>query len=293
MNTPTTINDPEIVPRFRDLLPPQTAVECEHLEQSILADGIREPIRLWQNKIVDGHHRFGIAQKHDLGYKTVDMYFANEDEVCEWIIQNQIGRRNLEPNLKTLLIGQLHQLQKKRVGRPMEDDTTSAAEQIAKDFNISPRTVERADAVARAYEETSDEELKKRFKEGQATQKELIESIQPAPTPPAKKKKDQWHDDFTAGVRQVALNIDGLLTKVRSQVNDLSQVLTSHGIEMKHFAPELRESDFVFKGYEKELHALKTLIRCPDTSEDCKECQGLEYVTEAQAAGMEKLYEQG
>ena len=74
-----------------------TAVEYEKLEESIIEEGVRDPLVLWNGILIDGHNRFEIAQKHSLEYKTVEnITLANREEVIQWIIKNQLGRRNLK-----------------------------------------------------------------------------------------------------------------------------------------------------------------------------------------------------
>jgi len=108
--------DIKINQKFKELLPPLSAEEFASLEESILAEGVRESIKVWRGFIVDGHNRFEICEKHDLPFASMDLHFADEDEALEWIYTNQLGRRNLNPNQRTLYIGQLYELRKKRVG---------------------------------------------------------------------------------------------------------------------------------------------------------------------------------
>ena len=85
----------KINPKFRDLIPPLSADEYEQLEKNLLTDGIREPLVAWGNVLIDGHNRYRIALKHNLPFETVRKEFADEDEASIWIMQNQLGRRNL------------------------------------------------------------------------------------------------------------------------------------------------------------------------------------------------------
>jgi len=97
-----TINE-----RFKDLIPPMSSDEFNLLKESILKDGVREPILTWQNTIIDGHNRYAICQKHNIPFLTKELDFANEDEAVIWIIKNQLGRRNLTDFNKANLALQL------------------------------------------------------------------------------------------------------------------------------------------------------------------------------------------
>lgn len=81
--------------RFKHIIPPLSADEYNQLEQNILRDGIREPLVMWGDTLIDGHNRLSIAQKHGIDYKTVSMCFPDDDAAKKWIITNQFGRRNL------------------------------------------------------------------------------------------------------------------------------------------------------------------------------------------------------
>ena len=90
---------------FRDLIPPLSDDERKQLEENILHDGIRDPLVVWNGHgiIVDGHNRFSIAQKHGLTFKTTELQFADRNEAKIWIIQNQLGRRNLSAYDRSIL----------------------------------------------------------------------------------------------------------------------------------------------------------------------------------------------
>ena len=82
---------------YQKLIEPLSPEEYSRLEQNLLENGIREPISVWVDTIIDGHNRYELAQKHNLAYTTITYEFENEDEVKLWILKNQAGRRNLSP----------------------------------------------------------------------------------------------------------------------------------------------------------------------------------------------------
>lgn len=88
---------------FRDLIPPLSDDEKKQLKENILRDGIQDPLKVWSGILIDGHNRYEIAQAHGLEFKTVEMQFDSRDDVKIWIIQNQLGRRNLIPPVRIKL----------------------------------------------------------------------------------------------------------------------------------------------------------------------------------------------
>ena len=93
----------QVKDEFKKLIPPLSAEEHTQLTLNICKEGIREPLILWNNYIIDGHNRFEIANQFNLEYKTISKEFENEDEVKEWMILNQFGRRNLSAYQRSVL----------------------------------------------------------------------------------------------------------------------------------------------------------------------------------------------
>ena len=85
----------KIKEEFKKLIPALSVEEFKQLEENCLAEGIRESIITWNGYIIDGHNRYEIALKHNLKYESIDKSFDSEEDVKEWMICNQFGRRNL------------------------------------------------------------------------------------------------------------------------------------------------------------------------------------------------------
>jgi len=93
----------QVKEEFKKLIPPLSIDEHTQLTLNICKEGIREPLILWNNYIIDGHNRFEIAKQFNLEYKTINKEFDNEDEAKEWMILNQFGRRNLSAYQRSVL----------------------------------------------------------------------------------------------------------------------------------------------------------------------------------------------
>ena len=91
MDTVTIRIDPE----FKSLIPPLTDEEYDGLRDSLLNEGCRDALVVWDGVLVDGHNRYEICEKHGIPYDVVEMEFANRNDAIVWIIKNQFGRRNL------------------------------------------------------------------------------------------------------------------------------------------------------------------------------------------------------
>jgi hypothetical protein len=99
-----------IDPQFQALIPPLTAEERSGLEKSILEEGVRDPIVVWGDTIVDGHNRYEIATQQGIDFKTTPREFASRDEAKQWMLENQLHRRNLPPRSRIKVAEQLREL---------------------------------------------------------------------------------------------------------------------------------------------------------------------------------------
>lgn len=86
-----------IDPEFEALIPPLSEDEFKQLRENILeANEVYDPLITWNGVLVDGHNRWKIIRENPgIAYKVTDVLFLNRDEAILWIINNQLGRRNL------------------------------------------------------------------------------------------------------------------------------------------------------------------------------------------------------
>ena len=89
----------KIDPELKDLLPPLTEEEYKQLEKNIVENGFDNnfPIMEWHGYIVDGHNRYSICRKHNIDYVVGTLAYETKDKVIEWMLDIQLGRRNLTP----------------------------------------------------------------------------------------------------------------------------------------------------------------------------------------------------
>jgi N6-adenosine-specific RNA methylase IME4 len=150
----------EIKEEFKKLIPPLTVEEFKQLEQNCLDEGIREKIITWNGFIIDGHNRYEIATRWNLDYKTESKYFKNENDVKEWMINNQFGRRNLSNYQRSVLALQLEEVfSTKAKEKELERKTTfhkceksnlpkiNTVKQISDIANISHNTIARVKVI--------------------------------------------------------------------------------------------------------------------------------------------------
>ena len=164
---------------LKNKIPPLSAEEFKKLEENIVSDGeVIEPIILWNDTIIDGHHRWEVIQRHpEIPYKVKHMEFPDKWAAIVWMCRNQLGRRNLTEEQRTYLLGKEYEAQKRTVTNPGGNNQFSEVgvqngpqpkdrtrDLIAKEHGLGGTTVKRAEMFSRSVD--SAEELSPGFRDG-------------------------------------------------------------------------------------------------------------------------------
>lgn len=145
----------KIDPEFRDIIPALTNAEYEQLEKNLVNEGCRERIITWNNYLIDGHNRYNICTKNDIEFEILEMnHFKDRHAVIDWMIQNQIGKRNLTGGTISYLRGLKLKREKQRkleeaellkeesVDLPVENDSVDEVESGEAAAEETPKTPE-------------------------------------------------------------------------------------------------------------------------------------------------------
>ena len=100
---------------FKALIPPLSPEEYATLEDNLVSDGrALSPLIVWDGILIDGHNRYEICTRHGLPYEIEELPQEHRpitrSGVLVWIIQNQLGRRNISPFVRTQLAMRLQDL---------------------------------------------------------------------------------------------------------------------------------------------------------------------------------------
>jgi len=183
---------------FKDLIPPLSDDEFKQLEKNIKAEGWRnnEAIVLWNGILLDGHNRHKICTKNKIRFKTINKKFKTKDDALTWVIDNQLGRRNLSDYSRILL--------ESKKANILEIRNKAKEQQVRKPESVSRVTretepIETAKVIAKKIGISKDKVYRAQFldkKVDKETEKKLIlgeETIHHAYTKFTKEKK---RDDF-------------------------------------------------------------------------------------------------
>lgn len=143
---------------FQNLIPPLSAEEYTQLEKNCVKDGIRDPLVVWpqsngDNILVDGHNRWNISANHGgIQFEIRPMMFESREAVKEWIIKNQLGRRNIPPYVRAELALKLKPViaekAKERMLNPLQNSAQGTTrDQIAKAAGVSHDTIHKVEKI--------------------------------------------------------------------------------------------------------------------------------------------------
>lgn len=154
-----------ISPELKALIPPLSEEEYNLLENSLITESCREAIILWENKdkftVIDGHNRYEICKKYHLDFKFQVKEFENIAKVKEWMIANQLGKRNLTELQKSYLRGLQYKNEKQKtfnisnlkpfaqVGKlSTSTEQQKTIEKLGEFHQVSPKTIQRDEKFA-------------------------------------------------------------------------------------------------------------------------------------------------
>jgi len=192
----------EILPELQEFIRPLTTEQYTQLEQNIIQHGCQDALVLWETTeydlgrgetetpvylLVDGHNRYTICKTNRIDFKITLKVFASIDDVKEYMIDLQIGRRNLSLEEESYYRGLKYNSQKKNRGIALqvnanEEQVINVAENLALTYNVSSRTIKNdgkfADGMSKLSKSLREEVLqgvsKISRKDVQALSNELI-----------------------------------------------------------------------------------------------------------------------
>lgn len=195
---------------FEMLIPPLADEEFAQLEENCIREGIRDPLVVWSapegdDILIDGHNRWKISAKHGgIRFEIKRMEFDSRDDVKAWIIQNQLGRRNLNTYNRSLLALELKPLIAERAKKRQDlglksDEGARTDETLGKIANVGKDTIRKVETIER----DGSDYIKEKVRSGDITiNKAYLVTKGIEDKSPAKLKKEfmdqvrQEHEEF-------------------------------------------------------------------------------------------------
>jgi len=188
----------KIDPEFRDLIPPLSQEELDNLHISISNDGCLAPLIVWKQEgiLLDGHNRYAFCKKCDYDFQVTEIKLPHRESAINWIIKNQLGRRNVSPDVAARLRGMLYISRKKEHGGDRKSEESSGQsghliesktrDEVANETGVSPRTIARDAAYAEACDKLGISTAAIAIGEEKRSRKEIIATAFPEKAKPKK-----------------------------------------------------------------------------------------------------------
>lgn len=154
----------KILEELKIFIPPLSENEYELLRYNIQNEGCRDALILWKNDndyiLVDGHNRFKICNELNIDYRIEIKKFESIFEVKDWMVSNQLGKRNVTEDAKSYLRGKQYQIEKNRASFKGNQhtkqnnnlETKKTSEKIAEEHKVSAKTIQRDEKYALALD---------------------------------------------------------------------------------------------------------------------------------------------
>ncbi|MEA5460888.1 hypothetical protein VB796_17645 [Arcicella sp. LKC2W] len=171
-----------IVDELNELIKPLQEDEYEQLKANILQNGCQDTIKIWQTfekvinpnhesdeeifVLVDGHNRFKICQENQIPYNISILNFETLEDAKSFMIDLQLGRRNVNPIEISYYRGlQYNRFKWVGLEQNSEEDSKKTAVAIGEQYNVDERTIRRDGQFAEGLEMLT-KELKNEVLEG-------------------------------------------------------------------------------------------------------------------------------
>ena len=163
-----------ILDELKYFIPPLQPEEWNQLQSNILAEGCRQALLVWKTFsnvidentaeplseiiiLIDGHNRYEICLKHGLDFLVQFIDFESLQMAKNYMIEQQLGRRNLNPEQMAYLRGLRYNQDKLSKGKYVRKKDSShndyydnkpvnnskTIHKVADLFQVSPKTIQR------------------------------------------------------------------------------------------------------------------------------------------------------
>lgn len=163
----------QISEELKQFITPLSSEEKAMLKLSLLNEGCRDPLIVWDKSneekiLIDGNNRYRICLENEIPFNIKELQFKNKEEVKDWMIDNQLGRRNLNPDQMSYFRGLKYERLKQSKGgyqRVLSKGQNGllTAEILAKAFNVSDKTIKRDAQFSRGIDLIGDKNPEIKF----------------------------------------------------------------------------------------------------------------------------------
>lgn len=239
-----------ILDELKVFIPPPITEEFNQLEKNILQHGCKDALVVWETTekqldassesiepayvLVDGHNRYKICAENNVPFSIQLLSFSSLTEVKDYMIDLQLGRRNLTPQQASYFRGLRYQNEKLDKGKYDRDDHKvhnepygSTAEKLASEFKVSTSTIKRDAQLAEGLNRL-DKDLRNKVLSGEVKidKKEIRQLIDLPEDAPVVKNISELRSSVSQKIekKQVSeVSINQVLKSLNSAVKELTK----------------------------------------------------------------------
>ena len=104
----------QIDSEFKRLSVPLSQEEERRLENSLIREGCKEPITVWNGCILDGHKRYEICSYEEIEFEVQEMDFPTREEAIIWVCRERMKNLPVESVMYRYLGGRRYVCEKKK-----------------------------------------------------------------------------------------------------------------------------------------------------------------------------------
>ena len=194
------IEDIKIDPELRDFLLPLSDEEEKQLRGSLMVEGCLSPLIVDSitGTLLDGHNRYRICAEKNIPFEIKEISMSRKERQKEFILINQLARRNLTPERMKYYRAMLYESVKGEAGfkegnpgdkkhwdnarvqnEPVRDSSGKAVKEVARLTNTSPSTLKRDVKEVKAMKEAGKLDEYTAGKLSKEEKKKILEAAKP------------------------------------------------------------------------------------------------------------------
>ena len=120
----------KIDPEFKQLSVPLSLEEERRLENSLIREGCKEPIAVWNGYILDGYKRYAICSYEEMEYETVELNCNSREEALLWSCKKRLSMAKPNTVAFRYLLGKRYALERKMYKKNPEQVSISYVKKI-------------------------------------------------------------------------------------------------------------------------------------------------------------------
>lgn len=185
-----------IIQELKDLIKPLQLDEFEQLKANIIQNGCQDTIKIWHTSeqvvnpeavaneemfvLIDGHNRYKICIENEIPFNVTLMSFDTLEEVKAFMIDLQLGRRNVSllevSYYRGLQYNNSKNVESKAYNFAKKDESHTISELMGEKFGVDEKTIRRDGDFAKGLE-TLSQDLKEDVLAGRAkiSKKEVMQ----------------------------------------------------------------------------------------------------------------------